>query len=53
MSEFRLRARFASFRNAIAGLWTMLITQHNAWVHVAVTVIVTVAGLAVGLNAAD
>ena len=31
----------------------MLVTQHNAWVHVAATVIVTVAGLAVGLNAAD
>lgn len=53
MSGFRLRARLASFRYAFAGLRTMLFTQHNAWVHVAATLVVTAAGFAVGLSAAD
>ena len=53
MSGFRLGARLASFRYAFAGLWTMLGTQHNAWVHLAATGFVTMMGFAVGLDAAD
>ena len=53
MSGFRLRARLASFRYAFAGLRTMLRTQHNAWVHVAATALVTLLGWIVGLSAAD
>jgi diacylglycerol kinase (ATP) len=46
-------ARIRSFRNALAGLWFMLRTQHNAWVHLAATLLVCVAGFALNINAAD
>jgi len=47
---FRLDARVRSFRYAFAGLRTVLATQHNAWIHSAVTAAVLAAGVAVGLS---
>jgi diacylglycerol kinase (ATP) len=37
-------ARVRSFRFALAGLWFMLKTQHNAWLHLAATIVVCGAG---------
>ena len=42
---FRFTGRLRSFRFAFAGLWTMLVTQHNAWIHACATVAVVAAGL--------
>jgi len=39
MIEF-IRSRIAAFRHAFRGLWYVLRTQKNAWVHVVVTTIV-------------
>ena len=50
---FRLDARARSFRYAFAGLRTVLATQHNAWIHSAVTAAVLVAGVAVGLSSPE
>ncbi len=53
VSGFRIGERLASFRYAFAGLRTMLVTQHNAWVHVVATLAVMALGLVVDLSAAD
>lgn len=48
---FRLRQRLHSLRYAVAGLATLLRTQHNAWIHAAATLLVIAAALGFGLNA--
>lgn len=52
-ARFSVSDRVKSFRYAFAGLWLMLRTQHNAWVHLAATVVVIAAGLFLGVSAAD
>ena len=52
-ARFSIWGRVNSFRCALAGLWLMLRTQHNAWVHLAATVAVVAAGLSLGVSAAD
>lgn len=48
---FQLSARLCSVRYALAGLRTLLRTQHNAWIHAVATLLVVAAALAFGLNA--
>jgi diacylglycerol kinase (ATP) len=50
---FSLFARVKSFGYALAGLWFMLRTQHNAWVHLAATIAVGAAGFALHITAQD
>ncbi len=50
---FSVTARLHSFRYALAGLRTLLLTQHNAWIHAAATAVVVVAGLVLGLSLAE
>lgn len=52
-APFSLAARAKSFLYAFAGLGHMLRTQHNAWVHLAASLGVAVAGFALRLTAAD
>lgn len=47
---FSITGRFRSIRHALAGLWLMLRTQHNAWVHLAATIVVVAGGLILGLT---
>lgn len=42
---FHLLERLNSFRYAFAGLWVLLKTQHNAWIHLGATLLVIAAGL--------
>jgi diacylglycerol kinase (ATP) len=51
--SFTIGARFASFRFAFAGLWSILKTQHNAWLHLAATALVIGAGLILKISAVD
>ena len=53
MAGFSFRARAGSFRHAFGGLGFMLRTQHNAWLHVAATLLAVAAGIALGLRGAD
>ena len=39
-----VRGRIASFRYAFAGLWVMIRTQPNAWIHAVATLVVVGAG---------
>lgn len=47
---FEFSGRVRSFNFAFTGIWTMLKTQHNAWIHAAATLAVCVAGWFVGLS---
>jgi diacylglycerol kinase (ATP) len=47
---FTFTGRLRSVRYAVRGVRLMLASQHNAWVHAAATVIVTVAGFIAQLN---
>ena len=40
-----VRGRIASFRYAFAGLWVMIRTQPNAWIHAVATLVVVGAGI--------
>jgi diacylglycerol kinase (ATP) len=51
--RFNFADRLKSFRYAFTGLGFMLKTQHNAWVHLAITLVVVGAGLWLGISAAD
>lgn len=50
---FSMSDRVKSFGYALRGLGFVLRTQHNAWIHLAVAVVVAVAGVALKLSAAD
>jgi len=43
-NNFTLRGRIRSIRFALRGLRLILLSQHNAWVHAAITAAVLVAG---------
>jgi diacylglycerol kinase (ATP) len=51
--SFSVMARIKSFRYAFSGLWLMLSTQHNAWVHLIATLLVCGAGFVLKVNAED
>ena len=53
MTGFSFKDRGRSFRYAFDGLGFMLKTQHNAWLHAAITLLVVAAGLILGLDLAD
>lgn len=43
--SFQLLDRLKSFRYAFAGLWILMKTQHNAWIHLGATLLVIAVGL--------
>ena len=48
--SFNLRERAFSFRHAFRGIGLIISTQHNAWIHLVVTVAVIIAGLLTRLS---
>jgi len=52
MMDF-VRSRIASFWHAFNGLWYVLRTQRNAWIHAAATILVVALGLWLGLSGWD
>lgn len=53
VATFSLADRARSFRYAFSGIGYMLRSQHNAWVHLAITVAVCLAGWWFAITAAD
>jgi diacylglycerol kinase (ATP) len=49
----RSRSRLHSFRHAFSGLWYVLRTQRNAWIHAAITITVILLGFWLGLDRYD
>lgn len=52
-SAFSIAGRLQSFRYAASGVGFMLRTQHNAWVHLAITIVVCATAWWLRLSAAD
>ena len=52
MREF-LRRRIRSFKYAFAGIWYVLRTQHNAWIHALATVFAIAMGLWLNIGKYD
>jgi len=50
---FQFTGRVRSFRHALIGILRMVRCQHNAWIHVAGTVVVVGAGFFAGLTGAE
>jgi diacylglycerol kinase (ATP) len=50
MSKFSTAARLKSFAYAGRGIRTMLVSQHNAWIHAGATLVVVAAGIAFGVT---
>lgn len=50
MKRFSFLARIKSFGYALSGLRYLVSTQHNAWIHLAVTIIVVALGFLLHLN---
>jgi diacylglycerol kinase (ATP) len=50
VSRFSVRARLRSFRYAGRGIRTLLVSQHNAWIHGAATLLVVAAALGLGIG---
>jgi diacylglycerol kinase (ATP) len=50
---FQFTGRIRSFRFAFVGIWTMLKTQHNAWVHAFATVVVVATGFFFGVSTSE
>ena len=48
--HWQSQSRLASFRYAFSGLWFMLRTQRNAWIHATATVCVVALGLWLSLS---
>ncbi len=48
--KFKLVARVKSFSYAFRGIKTLVLSQHNAWIHCVATVIVVVVGLLLNLT---
>lgn len=52
-NKITVSARVKSFRYAFVGIWTMISSQHNAWIHAAATLLVIVTGVYFGLTKAE
>jgi diacylglycerol kinase len=52
-SEVSFTGRIRSVRCALAGIWIMLSSQHNARIHAAATVVVVLVGLYFGLTRSE
>jgi diacylglycerol kinase (ATP) len=50
---FSLAKRINSFGYALSGLGFVLRTQHNAWIHLAATLVVVAAGIVLQITAED
>lgn len=50
---FSFTGRVRSFKFAFAGIWTMLRSQHNAWIHAAATVAVVAAGFVFSVSPSE
>ena len=51
MSDFRMSSRIRSVRFALRGIRWMLLTQHNAWIHAAATLVAVTAGAVARIDA--
>lgn len=51
--RFSLRQRLHSFSHALAGIRTLIRSQHNAWIHLAATLVTLLAALLLEVTRSD
>lgn len=51
--RFSVRGRIASFGYAFSGLWRVIKTEHNAWLHLFAAMVVILAGWVLDISAND
>ena len=51
--QFSFTGRIRSFKFAFVGIWTMLKSQKNAWVHAFATIAVVIAGFVFGISTSE
>jgi len=51
--QFSFTGRIRSFKYAFVGIWTMLKSQQNAWIHAFATVAVVLVGFVLGISPAE
>ena len=52
-NKFSIKKRLESFRYAFHGIYLTLKSQHNAWIHIAITIIVMIAGWTFGVSSTE
>ena len=50
---FSFTGRIRSFKFAFAGLWTMLKSQQNAWIHAFATITVVIGGFVLNISSGE
>jgi diacylglycerol kinase (ATP) len=50
---FEIKKRIKSFEYAFNGIWTLLQSQHNAWIHAVATVLVILIGFTLCITVQD
>jgi len=50
MSKFSIKERIKSFKYAFEGIFTLLKSEHNAWIHLVATILVVSAGFIFEIN---
>jgi diacylglycerol kinase (ATP) len=50
LERFSTTARIRSVRNALHGIWVMLRTQHNAWIHAVASTTAVVLGIVLRIS---
>ncbi len=50
---FKVKERVTSFKFAFRGIYTLIKTQHNAWIHLLATMVVVFLGFYAGLSFGD
>jgi diacylglycerol kinase (ATP) len=51
--QFQFTGRIRSFKFAFEGIWTMLKSQQNAWIHACATIGVVTTGFLLGVSASE
>lgn len=50
---FQFTGRIRSLKHAVVGIWTMLRSQHNAWIHACGTAVVVVTGFLLSVSPSE
>ena len=50
MGKFSIKDRIKSFKYAFGGIFTLLKSEHNAWIHLVATIVVLSAGFILEIN---
>lgn len=53
MPKFSIKKRLESFKYAFQGLFTLLKSEHNYWIHLTAAIVVVLTGFFIGLSSVE